>query len=148
MKVKIQNITHKEKEQVIIECVEITPEVEQIQSFVLSSGLCLSGMENGKIYQLPIDSIFYFEAVDEHVFAYSEQHVYEIRQRLYEVESLYRNHFFLRCSKSVVINLLFLSCISPTSGGRFLAHMKNGEKLIISRRYVPSMKQFITGNFN
>lgn len=146
MKVNIRNIQQKEEEQVIIECVEITPEVEQIQSFALAAGKRLCGTENGRVYQFSLESVIYFEAVDEHVFAYTKKHIYEIHQRLYEVESLYRSQFFLRCSKSVVLNLMALASISPAGNGRFFAHMKNGEKLIISRQYVPSLKQCIYGN--
>ena len=54
------------------------------------------------------------------------------------------NHF-ARCSKSVVLNLMLLENISPALNGRFFAHMKNGERLMISRQYAQKMKQIVMG---
>lgn len=145
MKVSIRNILQKEKEQVIIECVDVTPEVEQIQAFALSCGGRMYGTESGQTCLFSIASVIYFEAVDEHVFAYTKEHIYEIRQRLYEIEASYRSHYFFRCSKSIVFNLMALSSIEPAGNGRFMAYMKNGEKLVISRQYVSALKQIIMG---
>lgn len=36
-----------------------------------------------EMFQIRLDAVLYFEAVGEKVFAYTKQHVYEIRQRLY-----------------------------------------------------------------
>ena len=77
--------------------------------------------------------------MDAKCFACNEKKVYEIRQRLYEIEKAYEAYYFVRCSKSVVLNLMKLGSISPALGGRYTAHMKNGEKLIISRKYAPAV---------
>lgn len=92
-----------------------------------------------------LENIYYFEALDEKVFAYTENKVYEIKARLYEVERSYTAFHFIRFSKSVVLNIMLLDSISPALNGRFFAHMKNGEKLMISRQYAPSLKQLIIG---
>ena len=86
-----------------------------------------------------------FEALDEKVFAYTRDQVYEIKMRLYEVEQKYADNHFARCSKSVVLNLMLLENISPALNGRFFAHMKNGERLMISRQYAQKMKQIVMG---
>jgi DNA-binding LytR/AlgR family response regulator len=38
-----------------------------------------------------------------------------------------------------------LESISPALNGRFTAHMKNGEEIIISRQYVPEIKCAVLG---
>lgn len=145
MKVNIWRIAKKEEEQVTIECVEITPEIKDIYSYVLTKGKELSGVENGRICRFRLEDVCYFEALDEKVFAYTKSHVYEQKIRLYEAEEAYREHHFVRCSKSMVLNLMQLDGISPALNGRFFAHMKNGEKIIISRQYVPKLKQIVMG---
>ena len=146
MQVHIKKILNKEKERVIIECVEITPEIKDIFSYVQNKGVELSGMVEGQYRKkFRLEDIYYFEAIDEKVFAYTKSEVYEIRMRLYEVEKSFENRHFIRCSKSVVLNLMLLDSISPALNGRFFAHMKNGEKLIISRQYASQMKQVIMG---
>lgn len=146
MKVSIRKILKKEEEQVIIECVEITPEIKDIHSYVLAKGTGLSGVTFDKrMERFLLQDVFYFEALDEKVFAYTKQQVYEIKMRLYEAEKLYSAYHFVRCSKSVVLNLMQLEYISPALNGRFFAHMKNGEKLMISRQYAGKMKQIVMG---
>ncbi len=140
MKEYIRNINALSEEQVVIECVSITPEIEEIRAFAQAKGQGLSGIaDGGQMERIPLDSVYYFEAVDEKCFACTEKKVYEIRQRLYEIEKAYEDYYFVRCSKSVVFNLMKLESISPALAGRYTAHMKNGEKLIISRKFAPDV---------
>jgi len=85
--------------------------------------------------------VYYFEAVDGKVFLYAEKEVYETSLRLYEIESRFEETDFFRASKSVVANLSKISSVQAVFNGRFEARMKNGEKIIISRQYVPVLKK-------
>jgi DNA-binding LytR/AlgR family response regulator len=145
MRVCIRNINDKAEECVIIECVDISPEVESIRSYALAKGTVLTGSVDEQIFQFELSDVFYFEAVDERVFAYTKANVYELKIRLYQLEDSYSDRHFIRCSKSFVINLMKLDSISPALSGRFYANMKNGEKIIISRQYVPSLKNVVFG---
>ena len=102
-------------------------------------------MEGEYTKKFALEDVYYFEALDEKVFAYTKAQVYELKMRLYEVEQVYEGHHFIRCSKSVVLNLMLLDSISPALSGRFIAHMKNGEKLMISRQYASRLKQVVMG---
>ena len=114
MKVSIRNIDDLSEEQVVIECVSVTPEIEEIRAFAQAKDQGLSGIaDGGQMERIPPESVYYFEAVDEKCFACTEKMVYEIRQRLYEVEKAYEDYHFVRCSKSVVLNLMKLGSISP-----------------------------------
>ncbi len=146
MKVSIKKILNKEEERVIIECVEITSEIRDIHSYIQSKGTELSGVVEGEYRKkFRLEDVYYFEALDEKVFAYTKEQVYEVKMRLYEVEKAFENYHFIRCSKSVILNLMLLDSISPALNGRFFAHMKNGEKLMISRQYAPHLKQAVIG---
>lgn len=145
MKVYIKQINDQANECLIIECVEITTDIESIRSYALSKGTTLTGSADERIYQFNLSEVFYFEAVDERVFAYTKDNTYELKTRLYELEKAYGDKHFVRCSKSFIINLMKLESISPALNGRFTAYMKNGEKIIISRQYVPEMKRAVLG---
>lgn len=145
MKVCIKQIDDKAAECIIIECVEITPDVESIRSYALTKGTVLSGKVDERIYQFNLSDVYYFEAVDERIFAYTQSRSYELKIRLYELEKSYGDRHFIRCSKAFVINLMKLESISPALNGRFTAYMKNGEKIIISRQYVPEIKHAVIG---
>ena len=55
---------------------------------------------------------------------------------------------FMRISKSMIINLDKIRHISPMFGGRFEALLDNDEKVIISRQYVPILKDKLGVNGN
>ena len=145
MQVHIRQIDDKSKECLIIKCVEVTADIESIRSYALAKGAALTGCSEEKIYRFNLTDVLYFEAFGEQVFAYTKTKSYEIKARLYEMETLYSDKNFIRCSKSFVINLMKLECISPALNGRFTAHMKNGEKILISRQYVPEIKRVVLG---
>lgn len=147
MRVSVRKILKKEDEQVIIECVELTREVEDIRAYVLGKGMEISGTADGqRTERFRLEDVYYFEALDEKLFAYTGEQVYEMKMRLYEAEKAFEKFHFVRCSKSVVINLLLLEGISPALNGRFFAHMKNGERLMISRQYAGKIKRIVMGD--
>ena len=145
MKVILKQISDKADECLIIECVEVTPDVESIRSYALTKGTTLTGSVEERIYQFNLSDVFYFEAVDERVFAYTKNRTLELKIRLYDLENAYADKHFIRCSKSFVVNLIKIEYISPILNGRFMAHMKNGEKIIISRQYVAAIKRAVMG---
>lgn len=145
MKVSIRQIANRADEQVIIECVEVTKDVDDIRGYALVKGTTLTGVCNERIYQFELQNVFCFEAVDERVFAYTKEKVYELKIRLYELEAAYSDKHFVRCSKAFIINLMKLESISPALNGRFMAHMKNGENIIISRQYAGAVKLAVMG---
>ena len=146
MRVHIRKIPDKEKEQVIIECVDVTPEVRDIYSYVQNKGTEICGIVDGEYQKkFSLQEIYYFEALDEKVFGYTKDSVFELKMRLYEVEKEFEKRHFVRCSKSVVLNLMLLDGISPALNGRFFAHMKNGEKLMISRQYASHVRKVVMG---
>lgn len=145
MKTEVLRIKEKKDEKVTIECVAITSEVREILLYVQSKGREITGILDGTYTQLMLSDIFYFEALDEHVFAYTKDKVYEIKNRLYEVEERYQEIYFLRISKSIVVNLRKIHTITPALNARYTANMKNGEQLIISRQYVKQLKEILLG---
>ena len=86
-------------------------------------------------------NVYYFEGVDNKVFLYCKQNVYETKLKLYEIEEEYKNTDFFRASKSVILNVAKIKSISPAYSGRFEAQLFNGEVVVISRQYVPELKK-------
>ena len=144
MKTRIQKVLRKEDEEVIIQCIEISPVIREIYSYTLAKGQEITGSLDGTLCRIRLEDICYFEAVDEKLFACTKNQVYDVKMRLYEVENAYKYCHFIRCSKSIVLNLMQLEGISPTLNGRFYAHMKNKEKVVISRQYVKEIRKVMT----
>lgn len=139
----IRNVTSRQEEQVVLECVAFTPEFEDIRNYCLSKEKSLIGMTGSTQRPVYYDEILYIEAVDEKTFAYTETSVFELRTRLYKLEEQLRSEKFVRCSKAFLISLMKVESIRPAINGRYCARMKNGEEVIISRRYVRQVKRQI-----
>lgn len=144
MKVSIRNVHRKEDEQVILECIDLTKDFQDIYNYVQSKGESLVGYQNGhEMFSIPIQNIYYIEAVGALVFAYSKEEVYELKSRLYEMEIILEKKRFVRVSKSILLNMNKLLFLKPAVNGKFSAKLENEEDIIISRQYAPRIKQFI-----
>ena len=108
MRVSIRKILRREDERVVLECVEMTKDFEDIREYALMKGNILVGYIHDVAYPLKLARILYFEAVGDQVFAYTAEEVYSVKKRLYELESVYQDRKFIRCSKSVLVNLMQL----------------------------------------
>lgn len=141
MRVLIRPILQKEEEQVVIECVEMTKDFEDIKNYVLMKGSAVTGYIRDAAFQLNLSDILYFEAVGEQVFAYTAKELYSVKMRLYEVEAQYQKQNFARCSKSMIVNLTQIESFRPALDSRLFAKMKNGEDVVVSRMYAKELKK-------
>ena len=123
----------------------ITDEVREIVSFVKSRQGQISAMQDGKRFEVPVADLFYAESVDNRVFLYTAAESYETRLKLYELEDMLKEKTFLRISKSMIVNLMKITSVRPALNGRFSAILKNGEEILISRKYVPALKRVLKG---
>ena len=145
MLIKILKIARSEPEELEIRCHEETEEVKDIITFVKSRQGKLTGICEGQQHEIPIADVYYVETVDNSVFIYGQNKVYEAKQKLYEVEEILREKYFLRVSKSFILNLMKVKSIKPALNGRYSAILQSGEEVIISRKYVAQLKRALKG---
>ncbi|WP_306418376.1 LytTR family DNA-binding domain-containing protein [Carnobacterium maltaromaticum] len=94
-----------------------------------------------KIKQLSLKDIFYFETVDNKTVVYSATEVYQTNLKLYELEVRLTNSYFIRTSKSLILNILKIEYVTPAFNSRFEAKLENKETIIISRKFAPLLKK-------
>ena len=140
MKITIQDRQDGEEDEIIVRCRRLDDRMLKMIYALKEGQEKLTALREGKFVQLSPSDIYYFEAVDNKVFVYLEKDVYECRFKLYELERRFRETDFFRATKSTIINLSKVKSFSPAFNGRFELLMKNGEKLIVSRQYVPDLK--------
>ena len=141
MKITIEDRPDGGEDEIIISCKHVDEHLLKLVYALKAGQEKLTATKGTDIVQVMPKEIFYFEAVDNKVFLYLEKDVYETKQKLYELEERFRGTDFVRVSKSVILNLSKVKSLSPAFNGRFEATMKNGEKLIVSRAYVPALKE-------
>lgn len=128
---------------VIIQCHDITDEVQKLESLILSSSQKLQCTKNHKTHLIDKRNIFYIESVDKQCFVYTQSEAYETNLKLYELEKMLDSHGFFRNAKSQIINLAKINSLCPDFGARIEVELENGEKAIISRQYSKLFKERI-----
>ncbi|MPW25501.1 LytTR family transcriptional regulator [Alkalibaculum sp. M08DMB] len=142
MKIRIEYIKDGEDE-IVFRCHEISDEILEVMSLLNLRKRKISGQKDGKIHLIEPSRIYYFESVDNVVFAYTEDSVYKVSNTLSELETLFYDFGFFRCSKSMVINLNEITSLKSEMGNRIDTTMKNGEHIIISRHYAKQFREVL-----
>ncbi|MBO5212785.1 MAG: LytTR family transcriptional regulator DNA-binding domain-containing protein [Clostridia bacterium] len=141
MKITVTQNSSVSETQVHIICSQMSSELEEIIS---NLGLCdhtFAGILNNEIFFIPMKDILYFESVDKKTFFYTNESTYESKIRLISIDQNLDNTYFSRISKTVIANLKKLKSIKPDKSSKLIATLLNGEKLMVSRKYVMDIKK-------
>lgn len=140
MKINIEQSSAYSEVEITIKCNSVDERLEMLISNIRLYGSAISGKKGDKIYFIKPEDVLYFDTVDEKVFIYTADSVYETKLKLYEIEERFIGTDIIRVSKSIVLNLIKIDHVFPLLNGRIEAVLQNGEKVIISRQYVPVFK--------
>lgn len=127
MKITIETPKTGEEDEIIIRCACLNDKLIDFIRCLKTEHTMLTGYYDDKIMKLAPNDIFYFESVDNKVFAYTQKKVYLIHKKLYEIEKEFFYTDFLRISKSIIVNVSKIAYLRPTFNSRFEANLKNGE---------------------
>ena len=139
MKIIIQEPAPGEEDSITISVSNMTDNILKAINLIKSPD-SLTVYIDGEAFMLPIVNVYYVESVDLKTFVYAEKAVYQSRMKLYEIEEYLKSSDFLRISKQVIVNVRKIKSVAPAGDSRFQATLKNGEKVLISRQYVPALK--------
>ena len=126
-----------------VRCNQMTKPLEKLIEQIRLFGFSISGEKDGQNYQINLEQILYFEAVDNRSYAYCEDEVYECKQKLYELEERLSAMNFQRISRTCIINIYKLMSIRTLLNGKIEATLENGEKVIVSRHYAEELREKI-----
>ena len=143
MRISVERIGRELEEAVAVRCHDPeAPWVKRVQEAAAGARV-VCGYRGGDRFRLLLSEVFYFEVVDSASFLYTRKDVFEAREKLYEFERLTAGSAMFRCSKSMILNADKIDYVRPSLSGRFEAVLSNGEKVIISRRYVGELKRML-----
>lgn len=144
MKITILEKQPGEEDEIIVKCDYIDENISKLLNQFKTGGKSkLNFYKDSKIVLLEQSDILYFESVDDNVFAYTKDDVFETKSKLYQLEEELPGNTFFRASKAVILNVDKIDSLSPAFGGRFEAVLENGYKVIISRNYVNTLKELL-----
>ena len=145
MKVRVEEIANLEETEVVVRCEKRDGSVDKIVGILERIEDSLLVRKEGRSYRVVPPDILYFESVDDKVFVYTSNDVYETTLRLYELEDFLRNTTFLRVNKNTIVDSAKIVSFRPILNGRMEARLQNGESVEISRSYVGALKSVLGG---
>lgn len=144
MKYTINHITEGEDE-VILNYLERTEEVDRIIAFLKNDGKRIIGWQEKEQVAVKPADILYIESVDGRTYVYTAEKVCRVYYTLTEMESVLGDVNFFRCSKAMIMNIDYVVNLRSLSSNRIDATMQNGEHILISRTYATDFRKRIKG---
>lgn len=102
----------------------------------------LKAYKDNKSYNIDFNDICYIEAVDNQSFLYTKKSLYEVKEKLYQLENMLPESF-IRCSKSMICNTNEILSVESDKNSRLIATLTNDETIVITRQYVKSIRSRI-----
>ncbi len=143
MRVSIEQIDRQGEEELIVRCHDPGAAWVEIVREAASGLQTVCCWQEDMLRRLKLSDVFYFEVVDERSFVYTQTEVFEAKEKLYEFEGLCAGSALFRCSKSMILNAEKIDYVRPSLSGWFEAVLSNGEKVVVSRKYVADLKRML-----
>jgi two-component system LytT family response regulator len=92
---------------------------------------------------VPVNEILYFEAYDDYVKIFTKDSYYLKKKTMNYYEQILDNKVFFRTHRSFIINLRQLTRIEPLEKNSYVALLKNGKQIPLSRSGYSKLKEHL-----
>lgn len=145
MKLTIHQELNIPETEIVINCAHVDARLQHLVNLIRQYSFSLTGYQDDREFQLPLEQIYYMDSVDGKTFFYLEKEVYFSRETLASLEDMLSHTSFVRISRSCLVNTSFLQSVRPLFNHRLEATLSNGENLIITRNYIDTLKNKLKG---
>ena len=126
---------------VIVEYPEYDQTVERLVNKIKNLNISFTGKADGKTFSIDISDIYYIEIVERKIFLYSKKDVYRFDGAMSDIEPAIADTDLVRISRTCIMNVSHLREIMQLQNSHLEAVLDNGEKLIVSRKYLKDIKK-------
>lgn len=142
MKYTINKLTSGEEE-LILNYVKESPEIEKIISFMQNKHKKICGKNDGETVIVDPEEILYIETVDDKTFAYTMDKTIRLEATLAGIQKQLEDVKFFRCSKSMIVNVDRVERLKSLPSNRIDAVIQSGEHIMISRTYASEFRRLL-----
>ncbi|MDL2293679.1 LytTR family transcriptional regulator DNA-binding domain-containing protein [Ruminococcaceae bacterium OttesenSCG-928-D13] len=140
MKIRVEHGDNDENE-LVLRCRELDDEMLEVLAVLRERSAKLTGYKDGETHLVQPGDVLFAEAVDGKTFLYTEDTVLETHQSLFALQEAYGETGLLRIGKSQLCNLHHVAKLKSLPNSRIEITLDNGEKLIVSRRYIQDLEE-------
>ncbi len=143
MKVRVEIIDPSDDDEIVIRTSKHTPQIAELVKKLqedVSGVQGIKGYKRGVEYYIDVDSILFFESEEDAVYAHTEKEMYQIKQRLYEIETEFA-FIFVRISKSAIVNFNeILSIQRNLASASLISFRQSYKQVYVSRHYYKQLQ--------
>jgi len=96
---------------------------------------------NNEITIIPVNDVYYIEAYDDYIKLFTKDNYYLKKKTMNYYETVLDGSKFFRTHRSFIINLQQLTRIEPLEKNAYIALLKNGKKIPLSRTGYVKLKE-------
>ena len=126
---------------VIVEYPEYDQTVDRLISKIKNLSFSFTGKSDGKNVSVDIFDIYYIENVERKIFLYTKDEIYRYDGSMSDIDSAIIDTDLVRISRTCFMNVSHLREIMQMKNSHLEAVLDNGEKLIVSRKYLQDIKK-------
>lgn len=143
MKLTIEQSLDNDEIEITIKCGVMDERLRKLIEGLRQYSFSLQCKKDSEVYSIPLEEIYYIESTDKKTFVYCKSEVYETTNSLSDLGEKFNTANFIRVNKSCILNLSYVLKVNPLWNHRLEAILKNDEKIIITRHYIPDFKNKI-----
>lgn len=126
---------------VIVEYPEYDQTVERLVNKIKNLSISFTGKADGKTFSIDISDIYYIENVERKIFLYSKKDIYRFDGNMTDIDQAIVDTDLVRISRTCFMNVSHLREIMQMKNSHLEAVLDNGEKLVVSRKYLKDIKK-------
>ncbi len=126
---------------VTIEYPEYTESVRGLIKRIKSLDLSFSALTDDRQVRIALSDVYYLENVERKVFLYTKGDVFRLDASMTEIDKITEDSDLVRISRTCVMNTSHLTGIRQLKNSHLEATLDNGERLIVSRKYLRDIKR-------
>ena len=126
---------------VIVEYPEYDKSVDNLINKIKNMSISFTGKSEAKTVSIDISDIYYIENVERKIFLYSKKDIYRYDGSMADIDSSISETDLDRISRTCFMNVSHLKEIMQIKNSHLEAVLDNGEKLIVSRKYLKDIKK-------
>ena len=126
---------------VTIEYPEYTDAVKGLVKRIENLDVSFNAISKDGQIHISISDVYYLENVERKVFLYTKEDVFRLNASMSEINLITEDSDLVRISRTCIMNTSHLSGIRQLKNSHLEATLDNGEKLIVSRKYLHDIKR-------
>lgn len=146
MRVRVKRIEdHSEEESALLRIFKVNETIKKAIELLQNphDRIIVQNIKSDVTEKIAIDEVIYAEYLERNVFLYTKEATYSLRTSLTKFMKDY-SYAFIQIKKNIVLNGYFAQSFVTTGSGNLIVIVSTGEKLIVSRRYIKTLKDSLS----